>query len=181
LRAFSEGHSNLARPMRVDETMVSFVFAPIDEQALTETRKAYGLGVVPFMSGGDADNLGDTLFLLPGASQPDIVYIVCGGKPEYSVGQVFRPGERSEYRKVQRREIRKHEEPRVEGFHDAALRLLLRNSVRVLKFLWNDFRHETRDICVLNGVGHSREHRMTHEFLIPRVKITFFHGLNTQW
>jgi hypothetical protein len=101
--------------MRVDETMVSFVFAPIDEQALTETRKAYGLGVVPFMSGGDADNLGDTLFLLPGASQPDIVYIVCGGKPEYSVGQVFRPGERSEYRKVQRREIRKHEEPRVEG------------------------------------------------------------------
>jgi hypothetical protein len=67
--------------------MVSFVVALIDEQALTETRTCYGLEVVPFMRGGDTDDLGKILFLLPGASQPDAVYIAYSGKPEIVVAE----------------------------------------------------------------------------------------------
>lgn len=52
-------------------------FTPLDEDALLDTADVFGFDVVPFARGG----CGDPIFLRPGASQPDTVYIAYHDDP----------------------------------------------------------------------------------------------------
>ena len=62
-----------------EDLLFSYQLAPIDESALLDTRHEFRLEVVPFMEGQD-DGEGDILFLRPGRTEPNVVYIAYGAK-----------------------------------------------------------------------------------------------------
>ena len=65
--------------LEYEESGYISTFEPLDEAALVDTGELFGFDVVPF-----ANSDGDIIYLRPGASEPDTVYITChdGGRTE---------------------------------------------------------------------------------------------------